>query len=89
MRIEAKLVEGQTDSGFDLVLVGAAPSELVTFVITSPDGSTYTGSQHTASGYGVVTTRYDATISSGTYTVTATGSGGTDAETTFHVVEPD
>lgn len=88
VRIEAKLVDAQTDSGFSLVLVGAAPSELVTFVITLPDASTYTGSPHLASGYGVVTTTYQAALTSGTYTVTATGSGGTHAQAAFHVVEP-
>jgi LysM repeat protein len=88
VHIDADLVDGQAASGFDLTLVGAAPSELVTFAITLPDGSTYTGSPHTASGYGVVTTTYDAAIGSGTYTVTATGGGGTNAQTSFHVVEP-
>jgi LysM repeat protein len=88
VRIDAKLVHGQTESGFRLTLVGAAPSELVTFVITRPDGSTYTGAPHVASGYGVVSSTYDATIAPGTYTVDATGSGGTNARTTFHLVEP-
>jgi LysM repeat protein len=88
VRIEAELVDGQQESGFRLTLVGAAPSELVTFVITRPDGSTYTGAAHVASGYGVVSSTYDATIAPGTYTVDATGSGGTNARTTFHIVEP-
>lgn len=89
VRIDAKLVGGRTDQGFDLTLVGAEPSELVTFVITLPDGSTYTGSPHSASVYGVVTTTYTANIGSGTYTVTATGERGTNAATSVHVDPPD
>jgi LysM repeat protein len=88
VRIEAELVGGSTDSGFDLTLVGASPSEIVTFVITLPDGSTYTGAPHVASGYGVVTTTYSGTIGDGTYTVTAEGAGGTNAQASFHVVRP-
>ncbi len=70
-------------------LVGAEPSELVTFVITLPDGSTYTGSPHSTSIYGVVTTTYTATLATGSYSVTATGERGTNAETTFHLDPPD
>lgn len=88
VRIEAQLAEGGTDSGFDLTLVGAAPSEVVTFVITLPDGGTFTGSPHVASGYGVVTTTYSGAIGTGTYTVTADGEQGTTAEATFSLVEP-
>ena len=57
-------------------------------MITLPDGSTYTGSPHVASGYGVVTTTYSAVIGDGTYTVTAEGEGGTNAQASFHVVRP-
>ncbi len=89
LRIDAKLVGGRTDSGFDLTLVGALPSEVVTFVITLPDGSTYTGAPHVASGYGVVTTTYTAQIGLGTYRVTATGERGTNAESIFHLDQPD
>jgi LysM repeat protein len=89
VRIDAELVGGRTDSGFDLTLVGATPSEVVTFVITLPDGSTYTGAPHVASGYGVVTTTYSAEIGPGTYVVTATGERGSNAEARFHVDPPD
>jgi LysM repeat protein len=89
VRIEAQLAEGGTRAGFDLTLVGAAPSELVTFVITLPDGSTYTGSPHVASGYGVVTTTYSGVIGAGTYTVTADGEQGTTAQANFSLVQPD
>lgn len=89
VHIDAKLVGASTDDGFDLTLVGAAPSEVVTFVITLPDGSTYTGSPHVASPYGVVTTTYTAPIASGTYTITATGERGTNAEARFHVDPAD
>jgi LysM repeat protein len=88
VRIEAKLVDGQPASGFGLVLVGAAPSEVVTFVITLPDGSTHTGSPHVASGYGVVASTYHDAVGSGTYTVTATGERGTNAQVRFHLDEP-
>jgi LysM repeat protein len=86
VRIEAKMADG--GDGVGLTLVGAEPSELVTFVITLPDGSTYTGSPHSASGYGVVVTTYNAAIGNGVYTVTATGERGTNAETAFHLVPP-
>jgi LysM repeat protein len=85
LRIDAKLVGGRTDSGFDLTLVGALPSEVVTFVIALPNGDTYTGSPHVASGYGVVTTTYTADIGLGTYRVTASGERGTNAESIFHL----
>lgn len=89
VRLDAKLVSGSTDEGFDLTLVGAVPSEMVTFVIALPDGSTHTGSPHVASAYGVVTTKYTAVIGTGTYTVTASGERGTNAEARFHVDPPD
>ena len=88
VRIAAELIDERTDAGFDLTLTGATPSEVVTFVITLPDGSTYTGSAHVASGSGVVTTTYNAAIGSGTYTVTAKGERGTNAESRFHVDPP-
>jgi len=89
VRIDAELVDGGGDTAIGLTLVGAEPSELVTFVVTLPDGSTYTGSPHSTSIYGVVTTTYRATLATGSYSVTATGERGTTAETTFHLVPPD
>jgi len=61
----------------------------VTFVIGLPDGETFTGSPHVASSEGVVTATYDAPLTAGTYTVTATGERGTNAETAFHLDPPD
>jgi LysM repeat protein len=86
VRIDAKLLDGNTGSGFGLTLVGAQPSELVTFQIVLPDGSTYTGSPHAASTFGVATATYSADIGSGTYKILATGTAGTNSETSFHVV---
>jgi LysM repeat protein len=88
-RIEAKMMDAVNGAAVGLTLVGAQPSELVTFVITLPDGSTYTGTPHAASVYGVVTTKYIADIGTGVYTVTATGERGTNAELAFHVDPPD
>ena len=87
-RIDAKIVNEGDGEEVGLTLVGAQPSELVTFVITLPDGSTYTGNPHSASGYGVVTTKYTADIGTGVYTVTATGERGTNAELAFHLDPP-
>jgi LysM repeat protein len=85
VRIDAALAD---DGGIGLTLVGAQPSELVTFVITLPDGSTYTGSPHSASDDGTVTTKYSAALITGTYRVNASGTAGTTAEAAFHVVPP-
>ncbi len=89
VRIEAKLVDDGGEAAIGLTLVGADPSELVTFVVTLPDGSTYTGSPHSTSIYGVVTTTYTSTLATGSYSVTATGERGTNAETAFHLDPPD
>ena len=89
VRIDAEMVDEGSGPAVALTLVGAAPSELVTFVITLPDGSTYTGSPHSASVYGVVTTTYTADLVNGVYTVTGTGERGTNAETAFHLEPPD
>jgi LysM repeat protein len=89
VRIEVKMLDdGPSGSTVGLVLVGAEPSERVTFVITLPDGNTYTGTPHSASGYGVVATKYEAELERGTYRVTATGERGTNAETSFHLKPP-
>jgi LysM repeat protein len=87
-RIEAKMADDASGGAVGLTLVGAQPSELVTFVITLPDGSTYTGTPHSASVYGVVATKYIAEIGAGVYTVTATGDRGTNAEVAFHLDPP-
>jgi LysM repeat protein len=88
VRIDAKMVDDGSGAAVGLTLVGAEPSELVTFVITLPDGSTYTGTPHSASVYGVVTTKYTAELANGVYTVTGTGERGTNAETAFHLDPP-
>jgi LysM repeat protein len=88
VRIDAKMVDDGTGAAVALTLVGAEPSELVTFVLTLPDGSTYTGTPHSASVYGVVTTKYTAALVNGVYTVTGTGERGTNAETAFHLDPP-
>ena len=72
-------------SGFQLTLRGGQPGEPVVFEITAPDGSTYTGSPHVTGADGVVTTTYNSQIASGTYQVMASGDGGTEADTSFHV----
>jgi len=76
---------GGTDSGFELTLRGGEPGEHVVFVITAPDGSTYTGLPHVTTPEGVVTTDYTTQISSGTYKVVAQGDHGSEAENEFHV----
>ncbi len=89
VRIDAELVDGAAEPAIGLTLVGAEPAELITFVVTQPDGSTHTGAPHTASAAGTVTTTYSTALGTGTYTVTATGERGTNAQTAFHVDPPD
>jgi LysM repeat protein len=88
VRIVAKLVDPGSEDAVRLTLSGAAPAELVTFVITLPDGETFTGSPHSASSEGVVTSTYTAPLTSGTYTIDATGDHGTTSETSFHLDRP-
>jgi LysM repeat protein len=71
-------------SGFDLTLIGAQPSESVTFTIES-NGTTFTGSPHVASISGVVTTTYETAVGGSVYTVAATGELGSVTELSFHV----
>jgi nucleoid-associated protein YgaU len=82
--LQVALLDGSL-SGFQLTLRGGQPGEPVVFEIGAPDGSTYTGSPHLTGADGVVTTTYDTEIASGTYRVVASGDGGTEAETSFHV----
>jgi LysM repeat protein len=88
VHIDAALVNDTAGEALGLKLVGAQESELVTFVITLPDGNTYTGSPHAAAGDGTVSTTYTDALGSGTYRVTASGTAGTNAETAFHVDPP-
>jgi LysM repeat protein len=89
VRIEVALVRNASQPKIRFTLVGADPNEVVTFVITSPDGSTYTGSPHVASASGVVKATYTTSLSSGTYRLTATGERGTTALIAFHRDPPD
>jgi LysM repeat protein len=66
----------------DFALAGALPGELVSFTITSPAG-TFTGPAHDAAADGTVTATYDTGGTVGSYTVTASGSQGSTATTTF------
>jgi LysM repeat protein len=87
-RIDLKVMEAGVVTTVGLTLVGAQPSELVTFVVTLPDGTTYTGSPHAASSDGTVTATYAAELGLGTYAVSATGTAGTDLQTAFHLDPP-
>jgi LysM repeat protein len=89
VRIKTRLVDGSATAGVELALIGAQPSELVTFQIVLPDGSTNTGAPHSASSEGVVTATYSAEIAPGTYRIVATGTAGTTAEKTFHLHPAD
>jgi LysM repeat protein len=85
VRIDAAMTD---DGSVGLTLLGAQPTEQVTFVITLPDGSTYTGSSHSATSDGTVSTKYSAALVVGTYRVSASGTAGTTAETAFQVDPP-
>lgn len=86
VRIDATLAR---DGSVALALAGGQPSEQITFVITLPDGTTYTGSPHVVAADGTVTTSYSATLSDGTYRVDASGTAGTTAQTVFRIDPPD
>jgi hypothetical protein len=88
-RVEATLLDGGASSGLRLTLIGAQPSELITFQIDFPDGRTFTGSPHAASPYGVVATTYSGAIGSGTYTIVAAGEQGSSAHESFHLDPAD
>jgi LysM repeat protein len=85
VRIDATLDDASPTPVVHLALVGANPDELVTFVITLADGSTYTGSPHVASPSGAVTTSYTGTLGSGPFTVTADGDHGTTVTAAFRL----
>jgi LysM repeat protein len=89
VRIEATLDDPSSGPVVHLALVGANPSELVTFAITFADGSTFTGSPHVASPAGAVATTYTGSLGVGAFTVSASGSGGTTAAAAFQVDAPD
>jgi LysM repeat protein len=80
---------GPAGQAFALHLVGAEPSETITFEVRAPRG-TYRGPRHTATSDGSVTTTYQTAQSddAGTYTVTAHGQAGTTISAMFRVVPP-
>jgi LysM repeat protein len=77
--------EGQAGDSFQLTLTGAHPSENVVFKIGAPDGTTFTGAAHMASTDGTVSVTYNsqATDSTGTYNVVATGDQNTTTQASF------
>jgi hypothetical protein len=58
-----------------LHVTGFQPGEKVTFTITKPDGTSFTGPPHVASTNGTVEARYSG-AAAGTYTVVAKGDRG-------------
>jgi LysM repeat protein len=78
---------GSVGTVFDLEVTGALPAETVTFEIDGPGGRKFTGSPHTPTPAGKVSTVYVTTAgdSAGTYTVVATGSLDGSARATFTV----
>jgi LysM repeat protein len=70
-----------------LTVTSAKAGERVTFEIVAPDGSIFTGSPHTASQDGTVTTTYNTSgDDSGTYKVVATGDRGTSLQASFRLL---
>jgi LysM repeat protein len=88
VRIDARVEAASSTPIVHLTLVGADPAELVTFVITLSDGSTYTGSPHVASDVGAVATTYTGTLGAGGFTVTADGDHGTTVTAAFRLRPP-
>ena len=80
---------GPAGKTFMLRLVGAKPSEVITFEVRSPHGS-FRGPPHTATVDGSVTTTYQTASSDspGIYTVIAHGTAGTSVSARFPVLPP-
>lgn len=77
----------QSGQPFMFILTGAKAGETVTFEINAPDGGKFTGQPHAASQDGAVTASYNsAGDGPGTYTVVATGDGGTSVRAAYLVV---
>ena len=72
---------------FSLTLTGAKPGESVTFQITGPGGTPFTGPAHTVPASGEVAAGYATSggDAAGEYQVVAHGSQGTSARSTFTV----
>jgi LysM repeat protein len=79
--------KGEPGQSFDLKLIGAKPSESITFEIDSPNGK-YKGHPHTASTAGLVTATYQTapTDRPGNYVVIATGTKSSTARAGFVVI---
>jgi LysM repeat protein len=86
VRIIVSPSQGALGASFSFELVGAKPSEQVTFEVDSPDGK-HTGPPHAAADDGSVVATYQtsSTGSSGSYRVVARGDQGTTVEATFAV----
>jgi LysM repeat protein len=77
----------QSGQAFMFILTGAIAGETVTFEISAPDGGKFTGPPHAASQDGAVTASYNsAGEGPGTYTVVATGDGGTSVQASYLVL---
>jgi spore germination protein YaaH len=78
---------GHVGTVFNLNLIGAKPTETVTFEIDAPNGRKFTGSQHTVGPDGSVSTVYVTTQTDqpGSYHVVASGNQGTSATAGFGV----
>jgi hypothetical protein len=80
-QLQIQPLVGQT---FVLHVAGFQPGEKVTFTITKPDGSSFTGPPHVVAQDGTVEARYGGSTP-GTYTVLARGDRGDQAQTQFTV----
>jgi LysM repeat protein len=70
-----------------LAVTSAKAGEIITFEIVAPDGSIFTGSPHTASQEGSVSTTYHTSgDDSGTYNVVATGDRGTSVQASYRLL---
>lgn len=79
---------GPPGERFTFLLNGAKAGEAITFSIDMPGGRKFTGSPHTASQEGNVSTTFqsDGTNDPGTYNVVATGDRGTQLGASFRVL---
>jgi LysM repeat protein len=80
---------GPAGQVFDLKLSGAKPGETVTFLITGPDGSSFTGPPHAVPAGGAVSTSYATSEgdAAGQYQVAAKNGQGTVAQAAFQLTE--
>jgi LysM repeat protein len=79
--------DGIAGHTFTFTLTGAKNGETVVFEIVAPGGRVFTGSPHTASRDGLVTTTYMSSGDSpGTYEVVATGDRGTSLRGSYRLL---